>query len=107
MPDAVAMQASPPSSAARRFWNIVTVGLVKREYVYASSEFLKRSAASAALEKQKLDVRKSASACSLNSLRKVPARTASVSKFRLSSMFFSLVFKARDAKKPAWSLQTK
>ncbi len=31
MPEAVAMQASPPSSAASRFWNIVTVGLVKRE----------------------------------------------------------------------------
>ena len=76
MPEAVAMHASPPSSAARRFWNIVTVGFVKREYVYASSAFLKRSAASAALEKQKLDVSNSASACSLNSLRKVPARRA-------------------------------
>ncbi|MNW05011.1 hypothetical protein D3C71_2011930 [compost metagenome] len=33
MPDAVAMHASPPSSAASRDWNIDTVGLVKREYV--------------------------------------------------------------------------
>lgn len=33
MPEAVAMHASPPSSAARRSWNIVTVGFVKREYV--------------------------------------------------------------------------
>lgn len=33
IPEAVAMQASPPSSAASRSWNIVTVGFVKREYV--------------------------------------------------------------------------
>ena len=31
MPEAVAMQDSAPSSAARRSWNIATVGLVKRE----------------------------------------------------------------------------
>ncbi|MDT4780220.1 hypothetical protein FQZ97_124410 [compost metagenome] len=31
MPEAVAMQACAPSSAARRDWNIDTVGLVKRE----------------------------------------------------------------------------
>ncbi len=57
MPEAVAMQASPPSSAARRSWNIDTVGLVKREYVKPSSECAKRSAASAALLNTKLEVR--------------------------------------------------
>ena len=31
MPDAVATHASAPSRAARRSWNAVTVGLVKRE----------------------------------------------------------------------------
>ena len=31
MPEAVARQLSAPSSAASRSWNIVTVGLVKRE----------------------------------------------------------------------------
>ena len=31
MPVAVATHACAPSSAARRFWNIVTVGLVNRE----------------------------------------------------------------------------
>ena len=31
MPEAVATQLSAPSSAARRSWNIDTVGLVKRE----------------------------------------------------------------------------
>ncbi len=31
MPDAVARQASPPSNAARRSWNIDTVGFEKRE----------------------------------------------------------------------------
>ncbi len=31
MPEAVATHASPPSSAARRSWNAVTVGLLKRE----------------------------------------------------------------------------
>ena len=31
MPDEVAIHASPPSKAARRSWNMLTVGLVKRE----------------------------------------------------------------------------
>ena len=31
IPEEVAMQDSPPSSAANRSWNIRTVGLVKRE----------------------------------------------------------------------------
>ncbi len=79
IPDAVAMHASAPSSAARRLWNIATVGLVKREYVKPDSELAKRSAASAALLKQKLEVRYIASECSMNSLRMVPARTPSVS----------------------------
>ncbi len=31
MPEEVATHASPPSSAARRSWNVRTVGFVKRE----------------------------------------------------------------------------
>jgi len=46
----------------------------------ASSSPANRAAACAALSKTKLDVRNSASLCSLNSLRSVPARTARVSK---------------------------
>ncbi len=78
IPEAVATQASAPSSAARRSCNIDTVGLVKREYTIPASPPLKRPAAWAALSNTKLEVRNSASACSLNSVRTWPARTPRV-----------------------------
>ena len=79
MPLAVAMQASAPSSAARRSWKAVTVGLENRAYTLPGAWFANRAAASAALPKTKEDVRNSASECSPNGVRSVPARTAKVS----------------------------
>ena len=79
MPEAVATQHSAPSSAARRSWNARPSGLVKREYTMPGSSPEKRAAAWAAFLNTKLEVRYSASECSLNWLRWMPARTASVS----------------------------
>src|SRR5512136_28485 len=86
MPDEVARQSSAPSSDARRRSNIVTVGLENREYTYPGSAPEKRAAACAALPNTKLEVRNSASLCSLNAERSVPARTARVSKSSGSDM---------------------
>src|SRR5882762_10198681 len=86
MPEAVATQLCAPSRAANRSWNMDTVGLVKREYTMPLWPPVKRAAACAALSKTKLEVRNSASACSLNSVRRCPARTPSVAR----SAFFSI-----------------
>src|SRR6185437_4721838 len=69
IPEEVATQASAPSSAASRSSKAVTVGLVKREYIFPASAPEKRAAAWAALSKTKLEVRNRASECSLNWLR--------------------------------------
>jgi len=79
MPEPVATQLDPPSSAARRCWNARTVGLVKREYTLPERLPAKASAASRAELKQKLEVAKIGSLCSNSCVRSCPTRTARVS----------------------------